>query len=120
MRQLLSLGYHGGHPDEDFDGAGQVLAHAFYPDVSGGLAGDIHFDDDESWVTNASSNPNDKQLLPVAVHEIGHSLGLKHSPVSGSIMNEYYNNQIDTVMLSDDDVGGIQDIYGKCHYFRFA
>lgn len=35
-------------------------------------------------------------------------------------MNEYYSNQVDDVILSDDDVSGIQDIYGECRYFRYA
>jgi len=35
-----------------FDSEGGVLAHAFYPH-SGQLAGDVHFDDDETWSHDA-------------------------------------------------------------------
>ena len=47
---------------------------------------------------------------------IGHSLGLMHSQVSGSIMNAFYSNQNNRVILSDDDVRGIQDIYGMLFF----
>lgn len=83
-----------------FDGPGGVQAHAFYPSSGG----DIHFDDDESWTVD--------KLLPAAVHEIGHSLGLNHSDVSGSIMTPFTSTLSSNVVLSDDDINGIRAIYG--------
>lgn len=93
-------GFHG--DVKPFDGPGGVQAHAFYPSSGG----DIHFDDDETWTVNS--------LLPIAVHEIGHSLGLNHSTVPGSIMTPFTSNLQSNVVLSDDDVDGIRHIYGFC------
>ncbi|KAL9982919.1 hypothetical protein ACROYT_G005033 [Oculina patagonica] len=93
----------GNHGDvKAFDGPGNAVAHAFYPDNGG----DIHFDDDENWTIDF--------LLPTAVHEIGHSLGLRHSNVPGSVMTSFTTNLNSKVVLSDDDVNGIRSIYGYC------
>jgi hypothetical protein len=105
-----NTGDHGdGYP---FDGVGGTLAHGFYPPPNGGsLAGDLHFDDDETWtdqIRNGTLQPLD--LLTVAIHEIGHSLGLDHSLVSGSVMEEYYYGSRRT--LTADDIAGITSIYG--------
>ncbi|XP_069488468.1 matrix metalloproteinase-21-like [Ambystoma mexicanum] len=88
-----------------FDGTGQEFAHAWQ-------LGDIHFDDDEHFVL-----PDSEQgisLLKVAVHEIGHVLGLSHMNQIGSVMQPNYIPANSKMELSWVDRNAIQKIYGKC------
>jgi predicted Zn-dependent protease len=100
----------GDHGDgSSFDGAGNVLAHAFFPPPNGGdIAGDAHFDEAEVWTVNLP--PTGFDLMTVAAHEFGHSLCLNHSAVAGSLMFPSYSGP--HRFLSPDDVAGIQSIYG--------
>ncbi|CAG5121180.1 unnamed protein product, partial [Candidula unifasciata] len=94
--------HHGdGNP---FDGRGRTLAHAFFPQ----FGGDVHFDDDEDWTVNMSSGVN---MLQVAAHEFGHSLGLSHSDVSTAIMAPFYRGYKRDFRLDPDDIGAIQELY---------
>lgn len=52
-------------------------------------------------------------LFAVAAHEFGHSLGLSHSSVPGSLMFPYYNGFKETDDLPRDDIIGIQQLYGN-------
>ncbi len=99
----------GSHGDAlPFDGPENILAHAFPPEK-----GDVHFDEDESWVTGLGTVPaGSKNLLQIAIHEVGHSLGLKHSTVANSIMHPQVSSGT-AVELHTDDVSGIQSLYGK-------
>jgi hypothetical protein len=100
-------GNHGASPDSAFDGAGGILAHAFFPPPNAGeLAGDVHFDEAETWQEGFA--PNGFDLLSVAVHELGHSLGLAHTSAPNSTMNPFYPTP-NTPAL--DDRTGVKHVY---------
>ncbi|KAG2463313.1 MMP21 protein, partial [Polypterus senegalus] len=90
---------------QTFDGAGREFAHAWQ-------LGDIHFDDDEHFT--APSNDNGISLLKVAVHEIGHVLGLPHIYRTGSIMQPSYIPQNSGFEIDWLDRKSVQELYGKC------
>ncbi|KAL1513726.1 hypothetical protein ABEB36_003098 [Hypothenemus hampei] len=97
----------GEHGDGDpFDGPGGTLAHAYFP-VFGG---DAHFDASEAWSINSYRGTN---LFQVAAHEFGHSLGLSHSDVRSALMAPFYRGYDPTFDLDQDDIDGIQALYGK-------
>lgn len=102
--------YVGAHGDGfDFDGLDGVIAHAFYPPPNGVTApGDLHFDDAETWA--ASPEPGKYDLLEVAVHELGHSLGLDHETVEPAVMQPHYTGAF--AGLYQDDIDGVRSLYG--------
>ena len=108
--------FSGNHGDgSSFDGPSGILAHCFYPPPNGGdIAGDCHFDEAETWSVNTP--PSGIDLDTVALHELGHGLGLNHSSVNSAVMFAFYGGPRRD--LTTDDIQGIQSIYGA--RFRWA
>ena len=96
----------GNHGDVfPFEGPGGSLAHAFYPPY-----GDIHLDEDERFTLMDRTG---KDLYQILVHEIGHSLGLRHSHDPASVMWPYMGDYTPYWGLSSDDREGIVALYGE-------
>jgi len=95
-----------------------VLAHAYSPGteglygVGGTIMGDVHFNIGKDWVDDPFDADDGMfyDLETVALHEIGHALGLLHSDVPGSVMYAEYEGGKRS--LTADDIAGITYIYG--------
>jgi len=105
----------GDHADgSPFDGPSGVLAHAFYPSVPPApptpIMGDAHFDEAETWTVAVPPGAGTIDLVTVAAHEFGHSLGLGHSAVNSALMAPFYGGP--HRFLDADDIAGITSLYG--------
>lgn len=100
--------------DPDHSMVGGVVAHADFPPgfsvVVNGLPLPLHFDDQEhKWVDGAVANSFD--LETVALHEMGHILGLAHSNVGDAVMYPFVTTNFLKRALTDDDKQGIRNLY---------
>lgn len=102
---LFARGDHG-DPFPFRAGSG-VIAHAFYPAPPNPepWAGDVHFNEDAGLRIGA-----DFDLFSVALHEIGHSLGLGHVDSGSAVMYPYYRR---STALSDLDVRNLLRLYAS-------
>jgi hypothetical protein len=104
----------GWRPAEDPDRSmvGNVHAHAAFPPSCSGtdLPKPIHFDETETtWAIGAVREAMDVEF--VALHEMGHILGLAHSTVAGAVNWPFSSTNSTERVLTDDDIAGVRQLY---------
>jgi hypothetical protein len=102
--------------DPDLSMVGGTLAHADFPPacsiVTNTLPKPVHFDDTEhTWAVGAVLNAFD--IETVALHEIGHIVGLAHSSVPGAVMQAAVAANFARRVLTQDDIDGFNALYAK-------
>jgi hypothetical protein len=100
---------------DTIDGVGGVAGETQYTYDSSSFrfqAAEIRFDDDEGWhLQNGSEiSARNVSFFALALHEIGHAIGLGHYNAGPAVMNATLTASLTDLMQSDTD--GIAALYG--------
>jgi hypothetical protein len=95
------------------DGPGGTLAQAYFPDDvnNARIAGDVQFDSSERWEVGNAQGRSAFDLVLVAVHELGHSLGLDHTRAAGTVMASSVSPTARFTSLSSADIDAALSLY---------
>ena len=97
------------------DGEGGTLAQAYLPDDvnRARIAGDVQFDTSERWELGNGQGRSAFDLTLVAVHEVGHALGIEHSHVGASVMAPSVSSIQSFSELHADDIDAALELYAR-------
>ena len=94
------------------DGSSGTLAEAFFSFVGVTLVeSTIRFDTAENYVVGEGNVGDDAvNFKTVAIHEIGHAIGISHSSITPAIMQAFIDPDVNG--LQSDDIAAAQFLYG--------
>lgn len=138
----ITIDFKGSSQDQKFKESPSVLAYAYFPQ-QGSASGKVVFNNDYIWsflgrgiraeealkkgwiagTTNPENIIRTYSIVAVLIHELGHSLGLRHD-VSGNqegidVMDAYYSGE-NRLELSVRDILRIVNKYGNRIYSKWS